>query len=180
MNVDIDMQAIYLPDSTEWLQYDAISLLPRAKYRVKITIQEKRSSYPMEIHISVPYRKMGYIETNHTLYSTSGQQAPNNRTRIYGIGNLCSGKTAEFDYCSRDGIMGIEIQFYKVLNIPPPVPHWLNSTLNFPIIHFKRLETTPQSVTYSCRIEGIEHQLIFSVEYILKQENLLIREMKLH
>lgn len=180
MNTDIDMQSIYLSGSTEWLQYDAISLLPRAKYRVKVTIQEKRSGYPMEIHIRVPHKRAGYIETNHPIYSMSGRLAPNNRTRIYGIGNLDRAKTTEFDYCSRDGIMGIEIQFYKVLNIPNPMPHWLNSTLNSPIIHFRRLETTPQSVTYSCRIEGVDHQLIFSVEYKLKQENLLIHEMKLH
>lgn len=180
MNADIDMQAIYLPNSAEWLQYDAISLLPKAKYQVKVTVREKISSYPMEIHISVPYKKKGYIETNHPLYSSSGRTAPNNRTRIYAIDDLSKGMTAEFDYCSRDGIMGVEIQFYKVLNIPNPVPHWLNSTLNFPIIHFRRLETTPRSVTYSCRIEGIEHQLIFSIEYALKQENVLIREMGLH
>ena len=174
------MQAIYLPNSTEWLQYDVITLLPRAKYRVRVTVQEKRSRYPMEVHIRVPHKRAGFIETKHPIYSTSGRLAPNNRTKIYGIGNLERDKTTEFEYCSRDGIMGIDIQFFKVLNIPNPMPHWLNSTLNHPIIHFKRLETSAQSVTYSCRIEGEESQLVFSVEYILMQENLLIREMNLH
>ena len=179
MKESVDMQPIYLPNSTEWLQYDVISLLPRAKYRVKITILEKHSSYPMEIHIRVPHKRAGYIETDYPIYSMAGQVAPKNRTRIYGIGNLDEEIITEFDLCSRDGVMGIEIQFFKVLNIPNPMPHWLNSTLNSPIIHFRRIETTRDSVTYSCRIEGMDRQLVFSIEHRLKQENLLIREMKL-